>query len=383
MEAEFSMVRSDMKLVMPICLRMTGDPYDVWETPFETRNGSGQSKSQNNKDAASSNTSDRAANSSNTSGKGANSSNTSDKGANSSNTSGKGANSSNTSDKGANSSNTSDKGADSSNTSVTKDTDHAGESIIKEADKTVVVSNRELKKQKIIDANAGYERKLKFNLLKSIQDNVKDYKIQCMVTGTIERLYDDGSNNIVRCAHILPHRLHNDIPKLKKIRHVIDDLECARNGLFLLEGFEIAFDQRWIGFPKDECIFNNRMVLKVYNPEECSKLPTFNKSNKFVSEYDGHELKLNINGYEHKPFKTALCHHAITAFSKLPNENNEMQRPPNDLSPEREIPNTRFSQYLNSAVRLLESVDLTQVEESVEEEETEHINVEDTSEQIQ
>ena len=73
MEAEFSMVRSDMKLVMPICLRMTGDPYDVWETPFETRNGSGQSKSQNNKDATSSNTSDRAANSSNTSGKGANS----------------------------------------------------------------------------------------------------------------------------------------------------------------------------------------------------------------------------------------------------------------------------------------------------------------------
>ena len=67
------MVRSDMKLVMPICLRMTGDPYDVWETPFETRNGSGQSKSQNNKDATSSNTSDRAANSSNTSGKGANS----------------------------------------------------------------------------------------------------------------------------------------------------------------------------------------------------------------------------------------------------------------------------------------------------------------------
>ena len=325
--------------------------------------GSGQSKSQKNKDATSSNTSNKGADSSNTSGKGADSSNTSGKGANSSNTSGKGAN--------------------SSNTSVTKDTDHASESSIKDPDKNVVVSNRELKKQKIIGTNAGYERNLKLNLLKSIQDNVKDYEIQCMVTGTTERLYNNGANNIVRCAHILPHRLHNNILNLEKIRHVIGDLECARNGLFLLEGIEIAFDNLWIGFPKDENILNNRMVLKVYNPEECSKLPTFHESKNFVSEYDGFELQLNINGYEHKPFKTALNLHAMTAFSKVPNESKEVKTPLKNVSPERTIgPNTHFSQYMLHAVRLWESFDTSQVEESVEDEETEHINIEDTSEQI-
>lgn len=352
MKAEFSEMKSDIRLVMPIYLKMTAERYNVWDTPSKT-NGSGQSKSQKNKDATSSKTSDKGADSSNTSGKGANSSNTSGKGAN------------------------------NSNTSVTKDTNHAIESSIKDADKNVVVSNRELKKQKIIDSNAIYERKLKCNLLKSIQDNVKDYKIQCMVTGTIERLYNDGDNNIVRCAHILPHRLHNNILKLEKIRHVIDDLECARNGLFLLEGIEIAFDKLWIGFPKDENILNNRMVLKVYNPEECSKLPTFYGSKNFVSEYEGFELQLNINGYEHKPFKTALNLHAITAFSKVPNESDEVKAPLHNVSPERTIdPSTRFSQYMLNAVRLWESFDATQVEESIAEEETEHINMEDTSEQI-
>ena len=130
-------------------------------------------------------------------------------------------------------------------------------------------------------------------------------------------------------------------------------------------------------------VYYNRMVLKVYNPEECSKLPTYNKSNKFVSECDGHELKLNINRYEHKPFKTALFLHAITAFSKVPNESKEVRAPLNDVSPERTIgPNTHFLQYMHSAVRLWESFDTTQVEESVEEEETEHINIGDTSEQF-
>ena len=82
---------------------------------------------------------------------------------------------------------------------------------------------------------------MKLNLQNSILDNVKDYKIQCKVTRTDERLYDDGSNNIVRCAHILPHRLHNDTAMPLKIKHAIEDLECARNGLFLLEGIKKAF----------------------------------------------------------------------------------------------------------------------------------------------
>ena len=94
-------------------------------------------------------------------------------------------------------------------------------------------------------------------------------------------------------------------------------------------------------------------------------------------------MQLNRNGYEHKPFKTALNPHAITAFSKVPNESNEVKAPIHNVSPEKTIdPNTRFSQYMLNAVRLWESFDTTQVEESIEVEETEHINMEETSEQI-
>ena len=106
---------------------------------------------------------------------------------------------------------------------------------------------------------------------------------------------------------------------------MIDDLECARNGLFLVEGLQEAYNKQWLGFPKDDNKFNDRTVLKVYNPEECSKLPLFNGSPDFVGDYDGFELQLKISEDELKHLQTALYLHAMTAFagvsrSEIPDE---------------------------------------------------------------
>ena len=58
MKAEISEMKTDIRLVMPMYLKMTAERYNVWDTPSKAMSGSGQSKSQKNKDATSSNTSD-------------------------------------------------------------------------------------------------------------------------------------------------------------------------------------------------------------------------------------------------------------------------------------------------------------------------------------
>ena len=114
-------------------------------------------------------------------------------------------------------------------------------------------------------------------------------------------------------------------------------MRASKKPSFLLEGIKKAFDNLWLGFPKDEDFFRDRMVLKVYNWGECSKLPTFDGSTNFVSEYDGFELRLKLNGYGHKPFQTALILHAIIAFSKVSNESIQGNYPASNVSPERTV----------------------------------------------
>ena len=98
-------------------------------------------------------------------------------------------------------------------------------------------------------------------------------------------------------------------------------------------------------------IFNDRTVLKVYNPEECSKLPLFNDSPDFVGDYDGIDLQLKIGEYEHKSFKTALYLHTMTAFLRVS---------PNEIPDENDC-----SIFMRTVRRARESIDTAAHEENV------------------
>ena len=247
------------------------------------------------------------------------------------------------------------------------------------------ISGRALKKLKAANKETNLkddgDRTLKKNLLDTIKSHDADYKIKCMLTGTEEKLRDDGSNNIVRCAHILPHRWKNDKDsKLENIGFSRGDLESARNGIFLCEGFEIGLDDSQLCFVRNEDFFhNNRIVMKVLNSNACKKIPIFQGSTESVDDYDGRELNLQCGSYQHNPFRTALYAHALQAHLRMYDErkvSSDCEPLLSDVSPERlNSVRAEFLDFAGSVTKLYSSINHEVLNEIREDEEEGSINV--------
>lgn len=157
---------------------------------------------------------------------------------------------------------------------------------------------------------------------------------------------------------------------LRKSVYNIDDLVNARTGLFLLEGIQHAHEKLWLWYPKDENVLKDRIISRVYNWSDCSKLPTYNGSPKFVSRYDRHELQSNLDRHEHKPHKTVLFFHAVIASTKV-TDSGTFCSPPLNVSQEKTAePNKYFSQCVSTLSWIYESLDkaaLDRIHESDEE----------------
>ena len=229
---------------------------------------------------------------------------------------------------------TSTKSADTS----TQNASVADTSTQKTSSENKTHSKSALKQQK---AEEGI-RELKLNLSKTICQHIVDYKITCMITGEVESQRDGW--NTVRCAHIIPHRMRSETASLAQIGYTYLDVDHARNGLFVLEGFEIAFDKKYLGFCRSKNTLRNRIVVRVFDKEACSKIPIYRGSLQFVDEYHNFELNLVFGEYEHKPWKTALHLHVIMCLLQLRKSGKEIPSDiikyvtENELSSERKTP---------------------------------------------
>jgi hypothetical protein len=141
----------------------------------------------------------------------------------------------------------------------------------------------------------------KKNLLMEIYMTV-DIDPVCMLTGTTGKVM---GMTVVRCSHIIPTCKRSCSKQLFDNGFEAADVDSVRNGLFLAFNCEVAFDKLWLGFTKNPNFLIDGLVAKVYNLSECRKLPLFEGSNRFVSEFDG--LPLNLE--DHNPLKTALFLH--------------------------------------------------------------------------
>jgi hypothetical protein len=210
-----------------------------------------------------------------------------------------------------------------------------------------------------------------------------------MLTGTEEEVVCDEKGNIVgnivRCAHILPHRWKNDTASmLKSIGFSVEDLESARNGIFLCEGFERGLDENKLCFVRREDFFyTDRIVLKVLNSKACKEIPIFQGSTESVDNYDGNELNLQCGRYEHKPFRTALYVHAVQAHRQIYGERKVSSYcDPRgadllyDVSPER-LPNMSvdFMEFARSVTKLYSSINREILNEIREDDEEESVDV--------
>ena len=148
----------------------------------------------------------------------------------------------------------------------------------------------------------------KKNLLMEIYKTVNIDPV-CMLTGTTGLVM---GKTVVKCAHIIPACKRSCTKQLLENGFTAEDVDSVRNGLFLSFNCEVAVDKLWLGFIKNPNPVVDGLVAKVYNFDECKKLPLFEGSNRFVFEFDG--LPLNLG--EHNPLKTALFLHSYFAYLK-------------------------------------------------------------------
>ena len=128
----------------------------------------------------------------------------------------------------------------------------------------------------------------------------KKVLVPCMVSG------HEGNGEQVLAAHIIP--CAGDPRKLSYLGLTATDVSSTKNGLFLAEGIEKAFDKMELTFVRVSPLLD-ALHLHIWQ-DSCRGKPLWRGSLHTVGEFDGAELRLN----GHVVYKRALCFHAYQCY---------------------------------------------------------------------
>lgn len=191
------------------------------------------------------------------------------------------------------------------------------------------------------------------NLLKSVMGYDKETGVKCMVSGAMCK---HDSDNVIG-AHIIPCRVTSD--KLEHLGLTTRDISGVRNGLFLANNVEKAFDSLKLSFIKSPNPLSDALVLKIWD-DSCRGTPIWAGHATVIGDLDGRELVLG----SHNPFRRALSYHACHAYA-----HNNIQ----DISPPIPYgsPNVKQSQVASELSLLRARFDQDVIREDEDEDEDE------------
>jgi hypothetical protein len=135
--------------------------------------------------------------------------------------------------------------------------------------------------------------------LKTALGYSKKAKVRCMATRK------EGNGEQVIGAHILP--CCSDEVRLKSLGLKLEDLKSTRNGLFLADGVEKAFDTLKISFVKTN-LLQDSLHLKIWD-KSCFNTPLWEGCEETIGDFDDAVLNLE----KHSPYLRALSYQAYQA----------------------------------------------------------------------
>ena len=139
-------------------------------------------------------------------------------------------------------------------------------------------------------------------------------ELRCMISGISSAATSSSATpkSPITLSHLLPRS--TEAKEKLSLGYGRDDIENIRNSLILCNGFEYAFDHKFISFvPSDKPFSENKYKLHIW-VDNVRTDPIYEGSDLTIGSFDGAALNLTVGRHVHYPFRRALSYQAFRSF---------------------------------------------------------------------